>query len=110
LTLVYLESPYAGDVEKNLLYARDCMADCLRRGEAPFASHLLYTQEGILDDSKAEERSLGMNAGFAWATYADKTVVYTDLGISRGMKDGIDKAIEARRTIEFRSLSKWAPV
>ena len=49
--LVYLESPYAGDVEKNIKYARLCMKDSLDRGEYPFASHLLYTQENILNDN-----------------------------------------------------------
>ena len=49
--LVILESPYAGEVEKNLDYARKCMKDCFLRGEYPFASHLLYTQNSILDDA-----------------------------------------------------------
>jgi hypothetical protein len=56
--LVIVESPFAGDVAANLSYGRRCMADCLRRGEAPFASHLLYTQPGVLDDSLPEERQL----------------------------------------------------
>ena len=53
---VIIESPYAGDVERNVRYARAAMADCLKRGEAPFASHLLYTQEGVLDDDIPGER------------------------------------------------------
>lgn len=39
---VVIESPYAGDVERNVRYARASLSDCLRRGEAPLASHLLY--------------------------------------------------------------------
>ena len=53
--LVALESPYAGDVTENETYARLCMADCLKRGEAPYASHLFFTQEGLLDDTIKEE-------------------------------------------------------
>ena len=53
---VIVESPYAGDVERNERYARACIRDCLLRGEAPFASHLLYTQAGVLDDTIKEER------------------------------------------------------
>jgi hypothetical protein len=102
--LVYLESPYAGDVEKNVKYARACMKDCLERGEFPFASHLLYTQEGVLDDNIEEERELGITAGFAWAVYATKTVVYKDLGISPGMQWGINNAKEHGREIEYRTL------
>ena len=39
-----LESPYSGDVEKNIDYAKKCLKDSLERDECPFASHLLYTQ------------------------------------------------------------------
>ncbi len=110
MKLVAIESPYAGDVERNLRYLRACMADCLRRGEAPFASHGLYTQPGVLDDTKPEERSLGMWAGFYWAERADATVVYEDLGISRGMAAGIERAEAQGRAIERRRLGgEWAP-
>jgi len=102
---VILESPYAGDVETNLVYARACMADCLKRGEAPFASHLLYTQEGVLDDTIPEERERGMLAGLAWGEVADKIVVYTDNGITRGMQYGIDTAMKKSIPIEYRRLS-----
>ena len=51
MRLVIVESPYAGDIETNVKYARRCVKDSLMRGEAPIASHLLYTQEGILDDT-----------------------------------------------------------
>lgn len=101
--LVILESPYAGDVVANVAYARECMADCLRRGEAPFASHLLYTQ--VLDDLQPEQRTLGIDAGLAWGKEAHATVVYTDLGISRGMSYGINHAAEHGRPVEYRSLS-----
>ena len=38
---VIVESPYAGDIETNVAYARAALRDCLSRGEAPIASHLL---------------------------------------------------------------------
>ena len=81
---VIIESPYAGEVVKNTSYARSCLYDSLRRGEAPLASHLLYTQ--VLDDKLSEERSLGINAGLEWAKVADLHVFYIDLGMSRGME------------------------
>ena len=109
LKRVIVESPYAGDVEANLRYLRACLADCLKRGEAPFASHALYTQPGVLDDGKPEERRLGMEAGFEWARAADATVVYTDRGVSRGMTAGIQHAEEHGRPIERRELGgEWA--
>lgn len=33
--LVILESPFAGNVKKNILYGRLCVRDSLSRGEAP---------------------------------------------------------------------------
>lgn len=101
---VILESPYAGDVEENVKYARACIRDSLSRGEAPIASHLLYTQPGILDDNVPEERQWGIDAGLAWGKGADKTVVYTDRGISRGMQYGIAAAEKDGRPVEFRTL------
>ena len=108
--LVLLESPFAGDVEKNLKYARKCMRDCFMRGEFPFASHLLYTQEGILDDDLPNERNLGINAGLYWGKFASKTVVYTDLGITEGMKQGIGRAKKEGRLVEMRKLTKYKNV
>ena len=102
--LVILESPYAGDVERNINYARVCMRDSLLRGEFPFASHLLYTQEDVLDDNVPQERMMGIDAGLEWGKHAKKTVVYTDFGISSGMLYGINKALDENRPIEYRKL------
>ena len=101
---VIVESPFAGDVERNTVYARACLRDCLLRGEAPFASHLLYTQVGILNDKIPDDRKLGMEAGFAWGLVAETTVVYIDYGISNGMAAGIKRAEEAGRLVEYRKL------
>lgn len=104
MPLVIIESPYAGDVEANVAYARRCMADSLRRGEAPYCSHLLFTQPGILDDTVPAERTLGIAAGLEWGKQADLTAVYIDRGISSGMQQGIDSAKKNRRKVEYRSL------
>ena len=101
---VIVESPFAGEVDRNVAYARACIRDSLARGEAPIASHLLYTQPGVLRDEEPAERQWGIDAGLAWGAVADATVVYTDLGISRGMRYGIDNAKRAGRPIEYRTL------
>lgn len=101
---VIIESPYAGDVEKNLRYLRACMRDCLLRGEAPYASHGLYTQPGVLDDTVPAERELGMLAGFAYRDAVDASVVYLDLGMSRGMQAGLNDAMVKKRPCEERYL------
>jgi hypothetical protein len=103
--IVIIESPYAGDVRKNTAYYRAAIRDCLLKGEAPFASHALYTQPGVLDDNTPTERSLGIDAGFAFRHVAAKTVVYVDLGISEGMKLGIYHAKSVGHLLEYRTLS-----
>ncbi len=101
---VIIESPFAGDIERNTQYARAAMHDCLMRGEAPFASHLLYTQPGVLDDDKPVERKHGIDAGLAWGDVADAVVVYIDHGISPGMRHGISCHELTGRTIEYRII------
>ncbi len=104
MDLVVIESPYAGDIEENVAYAKACVRDCLQRGESPYASHLFFTQEGILDDTIPEERRLGIEAGLAWGAAAKRSVVYLDRGISRGMVYGVQRAVDAGREIVVRKL------
>lgn len=101
---VILESPYAGDIERNVNYARACVRDSLSRGEAPIASHLLYTQEGVLNDEIPEERQLGIDAGLAWKNVADKHVFYIDYGYSRGMRYARQYATDNSIEVEERRI------
>jgi len=103
---VILESPFAGDVERNIAYARHCLRDCLERGAAPIASHLLFTQPGVLNDDEPAERALGIAAGLAWLPVAHAMVVYVDYGESPGMAAAIELAERAGIPVERRSL--WA--
>lgn len=105
---VVIESPYAGDIESNLAYARACVRDSLLRGEAPIASHLLLTQPGVLDDNIPAERELGIAAGHAWIKVADLVAFYTDRGFSRGMSEGLKVAQKAGVKFEYRSLPGYA--
>lgn len=108
MKLVIIESPYAGDVEVNVAYARRAMADSLRRGEAPLASHLLYTQPGILDDTIPGERALGIEAGLAWGKMAEASIFYTDLGFTPGMELGMKRAEAEGRAVEYRTIGASA--
>lgn len=74
------------------------------RGESCTASHLLYTQPGILRDGVAEERRKGILAGLAWLPVADASVVYVDNGISSGMKIGIEAARAVGIPVVYRLL------
>ena len=103
---VAIESPYAGDVAAHETYARRAMKDSITRGEAPIASHLLYTQEGILDDSDPVQRRLGINCGFAWSGQAHLFAFYIDYGFSRGMDDAMLEAVRLKKRIVQREIGK----
>ena len=106
MRLVIVESPYAGDVVANIMYARRCVKDSLQRGEAPIASHLLYTQPGILNDDVPEERKWGIAAGLEWGEVADAHVFYVDRGWSKGMKEAFERCTIIGRTYDIRRIDK----
>jgi hypothetical protein len=106
--LVILESPFAGatqeELNRNAEYTRRALRDSLLRGESPLASHVTYTAPGVLDDTDRDERMLGITAGLAWCTVAQGAVVYTDLGITPGMKLGIRRHMTNGVPIQYRQI------
>lgn len=112
---VIVETPYKAatqaDLNRNLNFARACAHDCLvNYHEAPFLSHLLYTQPGILDDGIPEERQNGIDAGLAWGEVAEATIVYTDRGFSTGMFYGVKNAQVNNRPVICRNLKSGIPI
>lgn len=109
--IVLIESPYSAPtpegIAEHVSYARRAMRDCIDRGEAPIAGHLLYTQ--VLDDSVAEERELGIELHLAFHQAKIKTVVYVDYGISPGMSLGIKRADAQSTVVEYRTIGRNAP-
>jgi hypothetical protein len=101
---VIIESPLAGDYEANRAYALDCMRDSIKRGESPYASHVLLPL--VLDDTNESQRELGIALGFAWGELADARVFYIDRGVSRGMRLGYAEATRLGQTIEVRVLNR----
>lgn len=107
---VILESPYRGfdrdDRLDNIDYARTCLRDSINRGEAPIASHLLYTQQGVLDDNNPNERNLGIECGLAWLPVSSLSVFYTDRGWSSGMLYALhNHNLKSNYPFRLRSLS-----
>lgn len=104
---VVIESPYkatdAYTVEQHERYLEFAMQDALHKGEAPFASHMLYTK--VLNDDDAIERMQGIRAGLLWGEGCDYVAVYRDMGISSGMQLGIDHWNKKNKRIEYRTIS-----
>lgn len=105
MRIVVIESPFkpsAADIAKyegcysaaellrqNLIYARLAVLNALKRGEAPLASHLLYTQ---VWSERDDLRDAGIKAGIELHHRADTVALYVDLGTSSGMKLAGDNA------------------
>lgn len=104
---VVVESPYRATdvytVEQHMAYLKAAMADCINRGESPIASHHLIPG-GILNDDTPYERALGIRAGLAWGEVADLVAIYSDLGVSPGMKQAIAYYKELGKPIEWRMV------
>jgi hypothetical protein len=118
MRFVVVESPFAAgsltlpdgtvvslERETNVAYACACLHDCLtRHGEAPYASHLLYTQPGVLDDDIPEERRLGIQAGLEVSRLARLRLFYVDRGFSGGMRWALKYARGIGQPCEIRRL------
>jgi hypothetical protein len=108
MRLVIVESPFRATeyrtLEQHREYLRLALADCIRRGEAPMASHHLYPE--ILDDNTPYERALGICAGLAWGVHADVIAVYSQLGVSPGMAQAIGVYKDAGKPIEWRGIDE----
>lgn len=60
--LIYIASPYAGDIAGNTQFAIQCCQFAIQRVYTPVAPHLIYPQ--ILDDTIPEQRELGLTLGY----------------------------------------------
>jgi hypothetical protein len=87
--IVYICSPYSGDIEKNTAAARHYCRFVVKQGYIPIAPHLLFPQ--FLDDSDETERSLGLFFGNALMGKCMEVWVFGSR-ISPGMEAEIKRA------------------
>ncbi|SDN09631.1 DUF4406 domain-containing protein [Acetanaerobacterium elongatum] len=87
--IVYICSPYAGDIEKNVKAARDYCRFAVGKGFIPIAPHLLFPQ--FMDDTNPQERELGLFFGNALMSKCSEVWVFGS-AISPGMQTEIKRA------------------
>ena len=87
--IVFICSPFAGDIENNVKAARRYCRFAVEMGNIPFAPHLLFPQ--FLDDSDPKERELGLFFGVALMSKCAEVWVFGET-ISAGMAKEIEKA------------------
>lgn len=96
--LVYICSPFAGDVEGNTERARQYSRFAVRKACIPFAPHLIYPQ--FMDDSVPAERSIALFMGMALLGKCDEIWVFGRT-ISAGMAAEIEKAEKKKIPIRY---------
>jgi hypothetical protein len=95
---VFISSPFAGDVQRNIKNARRYCAFTVRSGYIPFAPHLFYPQ--FLSDGNTEQRELGLFMGMVFLDSCKEVWVFGER-ISSGMQQEIDRAEKRGIPIRF---------
>ena len=101
MKLIYVASPYAGDVERNIRFAKQACRHVMEQGHAFFAPHLLYPK--LLDDTNPLERQAGLDMGLAIIPRCDELWCYgsrVSLGMHFEIEEAIRLGIPVRRVRE----------
>lgn len=96
--LVYICSPFSGDVRGNTEAAKKYSRFAVNAGYIPVTPHLLYPQ--FLDDNLKEERELGLLFGKVLLDKCDQIWVCGNT-VSEGMKAEIERAERKRYIIRY---------
>ena len=95
--LIYICSPYKGNVVKNTKFAIECCKYAMPHG-IPFAPHLYFTQ--FLDDRNPEEREKGLEYGLQILEMCDEVWVFGE-HISEGMGREIRTAEKLGKAVKY---------
>ncbi len=96
--LVYICSPFAGDVENNINMARVYSRFAVRNACIPLAPHLLFSQ--FMDDSVPAERSIALFMGMVLLGKCEQVWVFGNT-ISKDMAAEIEKAEKKNMPIRY---------
>jgi len=103
--VVFICSPYAGDIEGNVMRSKRYARFALTEGAVPIIPHLMYPQ--FLQDDDKEDRKLGIEMGLILLTRCDELWVFGSK-VSQGMAIEIKKAKQRNITIrQFTTECKW---
>lgn len=97
LPLVYIASPFSGDIERNTKKAQGYCRFAVSKGYIPLAPHLHYPQ--FLDDEYEEERELGLRFALILLGKCEELWVFDK--VSKGMAREISKAKKRGMSIRY---------
>ena len=96
--IVYICSPFTGDIGDNQRRAREYCRFAVRQGFIPIASHLFFPQ--FMDDDDPEQRDLGLFMATVLLTKCHEVWVFGDR-ISSGMAAEIAKAERRQMPVRY---------
>ena len=96
--IIYICSPYAGNVEGNVAAARKYSRFAMERGYIPIAPHLLFPQ--FMEGSDPEQRRLGIFFGLVLQSKCKEVWVFGG-NITKGMAVEIEKAHERGLPVRY---------
>lgn len=102
--LLYVCSPYRGNIKRNKEYARELTRAAINSGFSPVTVHLYLTE--VLDDNKPQERNMGMAAGQEILKQCKYILLGEEYGISEGMKEEIMLATLKGLTVLYENNGK----
>ena len=98
LPLVYVCSPYVGDIENNVANAKKYSRFAVENHAIPITSHLLYPQ--FMNDDIEKERELAMHFNYVLLGKCNEVWVFGGV-VSRGMARDIGIAKKRRMKIRW---------
>ena len=96
--MVYVCSPFSGDVVGNTANARKYSRFAVEHGYIPLATHLLFSQ--FLNDNNLTERDLGLHFGNVLMNHCTEVWVFGE-SISSGMDAEIRRAKRKKYRLRY---------
>ena len=93
--MVYVCSPFSGDVSGNIANARKYSRFAVEQGYIPLATHLLFSQ--FLNDNDLTERELGLHFGNVLMSHCTEVWV-----VGESISAGMDAEIRRARRKNYR--------
>lgn len=81
--IAYICSPYRGDIQRNVEYAKELTEEAIKRGYAPIVPHIYLPL--VLDDSNQASRALGLELALTLLRKCDVILVGKRYGTTPGM-------------------------
>ena len=96
--IVYICSPYSGDIERNTETARRYSRFAVDQHCLPITPHIYFTQ--FMNDAVSEERDIAIFMNWVLMSKCAELWVFGDV-ISKGMKAEIDRAKRKHMKIRY---------